>query len=82
MPRCLPQVDFEEFAKWWAASKAAGGGGLFGGLFANPLELSDGYLSMQIKIQRTEERAVQRAGEADRLQVQLGASLSLSAHLH
>jgi hypothetical protein len=67
------EIDFDEFLSWWDRRKASGKGGLFGGLFDDPLEMSDDYLRMQIVIDKRKREAAHASAEAG------GAAESLEA---
>eukprot|EP01044_Picomonas_judraskeda_P000345 COSAG03_NODE_15_length_22165_cov_72.809934_14_plen_584_part_00 len=58
------EVDYDEFLAWWDRRKAQGKGGLFGGLFSDPLEMSDDYLRMQIVIDKLKRDAARASAEA------------------
>ena len=58
------EVDYDEFLAWWNRRKAEGKGGLFGGLFSDPLEMSDEYLRMQIVIDKRKREAAKASAEA------------------
>eukprot|EP01043_Picozoa_sp_COSAG02_P040242 COSAG02_NODE_3240_length_7111_cov_9.714632_3_plen_613_part_00 len=78
------EVDYDEFLAWWDRRKAEGKGGLFGGLFSDPLEMSDDYLRMQIVIDKRKREAAQASAEgasaAESLEaVSLDAGLRLRA---
>ena len=67
------EVDFEEFMAWWERHRDDPGGGLFGGLFDNPLEMSDAYLSSQIAVAKRAEEAAAASAEAHEAAQQLEA---------
>jgi hypothetical protein len=78
------EIDYDEFLAWWDRRKAKGKGGLFGGLFSDPLEMSDEYLRMQIVIDKRKREAAQASAEgasaAESLEaVSLEAGLRLRA---
>ena len=48
------EVDLQEFTEWFKKNKEEKGG-LFGGLFSDPLSLSDSYVQLTINLRKKEK---------------------------